>query len=107
MPRPLRVWGWTSHPWRAVVATRTKREAARHYNGSYYHFNVYAAETGNAEEVAAATAQPGRCLARSQNWRGPFTPIATCGECRIVLKNDTATPVSQSPARQPAQPRGK
>ena len=65
-PKPrLKVWGGHLHigdakgQRRAIVATRTKAEAAKAFGVSMYWLNLYGSQTGNAEEIAVATAEPG------------------------------------------------
>lgn len=43
---------------RAVVRTFSKRRAAELFGISLHQFNLYAGETGNAEELAALDAHP-------------------------------------------------
>ena len=60
-----RVWGMMDFndegkQERAVVATTNKAEAARAFNVSMYHLNLYASQTFNKVEVALALKYPGR-----------------------------------------------
>lgn len=61
----LTVWGMDVHlrkvrgQQRAVIASRSKAAAARALDVSIGHFNMYAADTGNEEEIRVALAEPG------------------------------------------------
>lgn len=79
MTRPLRVWVTdTFHrsPFgqcEAIVAASTKTAAARAFGLSMHTFNVYAGETGNVDQIAQATSEPGVVFYRAiDDWRGPW-----------------------------------
>lgn len=58
---------------RAIVAVRTKKEAAVAFGMSLYALNDWASETGNATEIAVATAKPGAVfIAPLDNRNGGF-----------------------------------
>lgn len=55
----IKVWGvgWMGTH-RRIVATTSKKRAAELIGTSYYHFNEYASQTGNKEEVELAMSKP-------------------------------------------------
>lgn len=55
--------GSTSPQLRAIVATRTKKEAADLFGVALSYFNQYSSPTGNDAEIATATAKPGQVFA--------------------------------------------
>lgn len=55
---------------RAVVATTSKKAAAELLGMNIRTFNYNGCETGNPEEIAMATAEPGTPLYTSMNGRG-------------------------------------
>lgn len=58
--KPLTVWGGCfDGTTRAIVATKTKSEAAAAFAVSMYSFNNWAGDTGNHAEVAVAMTKPG------------------------------------------------
>ena len=62
----------------AVVATKTKKEAAQLFGVTYNYFSEYAGETGNERQIAAAMSNPGVVMARPLNVYGndaPYFPV--------------------------------
>jgi hypothetical protein len=61
MARKLKVYGGCfDGTTRQIVAAPTKKAAAEALGLSMYHFNGYAAETGNAFEIETALSEPGK-----------------------------------------------
>ena len=93
MPRPLIVYGYTlmASPQevlkhypdtkyvsqvRAVVATRTKKEAIAAFGVSTGEARNYISVTGNEHELEIALAKPGQVFARPLNeWNGDYFEI--------------------------------
>lgn len=77
--RKLKVWGgMTFHKnkqVRAIIATRTKKEAIAKLNMSASHFNNYWCETGNDLELTTAIAKEGVVFVASRCMGNDFIEI--------------------------------
>lgn len=70
MSRPLKVWGGltpgeNNRFVRTIIATATKKEAAKKLEMPLCHFNNYWCQTGNDIEIRAALLHPGKVLKAS------------------------------------------
>ena len=57
---------------RAIIAAKTKKEAAAAFSMSLYIFNEYACETGNEEELQVALSDPGKVFYRPIYGKGEW-----------------------------------
>jgi len=72
----IKVWGigWMETH-RRIVATTSKKIAAGLIGTSFYHFNEYASETGNKEEVELAMSKPGTVFERRDFSKQPWKEV--------------------------------
>lgn len=61
----MKVWGISLGRNRSIVAAPNQKAAAAALDISLYLFRQYASDTGNDEELALATAEPGQVFMQS------------------------------------------
>ncbi len=88
--RTLRVWATNlfvfGGQYRCLVATQVKGDAARAFGVSMHYLDTYGSQTGNATEIALATAKPGVVLAHIND----VSADPTKGEWREVTNRGRA-----------------
>jgi hypothetical protein len=97
---PLRPDGRPHRQVRAIVATRTKKEAIALFGCTAGEFREYSSKTSNAIDLEVALAKPGQLFVRRiDDWDGNYLPSSRSPHVPLPRVKGPSKPLSQRPQR--------